>query len=80
MLVGTKLDLRNDLETLEKLREQGLQPITFDQGVAKAKEIKARKYFECSALTQHGLKNIFDELIALKSQSQEQKRNTCCVC
>ena len=29
VLVGTKLDLRNDTETIEKLREKGLKPITY---------------------------------------------------
>ena len=31
ILVGTKLDLRDDKETLEKLREKGLTPITNPQ-------------------------------------------------
>ena len=31
ILVGTKLDLRDDKETLEKLREKRLSPITYPQ-------------------------------------------------
>lgn len=31
ILVGTKLDLREDKETLEKLREKRLAPITYPQ-------------------------------------------------
>ena len=31
ILVGTKLDLRDDKETLEKLREKRLAPITYPQ-------------------------------------------------
>jgi Ras-related C3 botulinum toxin substrate 1 len=63
ILVGTKLDLRDDRETIERLREKGLAPITYEQGMAKAKEVNAVKYLECSALTQKGLKNVFDEAI-----------------
>ena len=44
ILVGTKLDLRDDQETIEKLREKKLAPITFAQGLAMMKEINAIKY------------------------------------
>jgi len=63
LLVGTKLDLREDVATVNKLRERRMAPITYPQGVAMAKDINAVKYLECSALTQKGLKNVFDEAI-----------------
>ncbi|EHB16354.1 Ras-related C3 botulinum toxin substrate 1 [Heterocephalus glaber] len=63
ILVGTKRDLRDDKDTTEKLKEKKLTPITCPQGLAMAKEIGAVKYLECSALTQWGLKTVFDEAI-----------------
>merc|ERR1712176_1746895 len=63
ILVGTKLDLRDDKETIEKLKEKKLMPITATQGLQMMKEISAVKYSECSALTQKGLKQVFDEAI-----------------
>ena len=51
ILVGTKLDLRDDQETVEKLKEERLAPITYPQGLQMMKEIGAVKYLECSALT-----------------------------
>jgi len=59
-LVGTKLDLREDPEKLESLKEKGLAPIATEQGEQLATDIKAVKYMECSALTQKGLKEVFD--------------------
>ena len=63
------IDLREDKETIERLREKKMAPITYEQGLAKMKEINAVKYLECSALTQKGLKNVFDEVSSLLSSS-----------
>eukprot|EP01099_Mayorella_cantabrigiensis_P004828 TRINITY_DN36_c0_g1_i1.p1 TRINITY_DN36_c0_g1~~TRINITY_DN36_c0_g1_i1.p1 ORF type:complete len:235 (-),score=67.61 TRINITY_DN36_c0_g1_i1:218-838(-) len=63
IVVGTKTDLREDEKTLEDLRQQGKNPLTQEDGQAKAEEIKALKYLECSALTRQGLKNVFDEAL-----------------
>ncbi|KAM9393193.1 ras-related C3 botulinum toxin substrate 1-like [Pholidichthys leucotaenia] len=63
ILVGTKLDLRDDKDTIEKLKEKKLFPVTYEQGLTMAKEIGSAKYLECSALTKHGLNTVFDEAI-----------------
>ena len=63
ILVGTKLDLRDDKEIIEILKEKKLSPISSTQGLQLAKEIAAVKYIECSALTQRGLKEVFDEAV-----------------
>jgi Ras-related C3 botulinum toxin substrate 1 len=56
ILVGTKIDLREDAETIKKLKEKNQSPVTAAVGTAMAKDIGAVKYTECSALTQKGLK------------------------
>ncbi|GCB77298.1 hypothetical protein scyTo_0016660 [Scyliorhinus torazame] len=63
LLVGTKKDLRNDPETIKKLKEQSLAPITQHQGNGLAKQIQAVKYMECSALNQEGIKEVFAEAV-----------------
>lgn len=63
ILVGTKLDLRDDPEVREQLRQRKMAPIQYEQAVQVAKDIKAVKYLECSALTQRNLKSVFDEAI-----------------
>jgi len=57
------LDLRDDRDAVESLKQKRLSPITYTQSLTMAKEIKAVRYLECSALTQKGLKNVFDEAI-----------------
>jgi cell division control protein 42 len=52
LLVGTQIDLRDENGTLEKLAKNKQKPITLEQGEKLAKELKAVKYVECSALTQ----------------------------
>uniref|UniRef100_A0A8D8Y9G7 Ras-related protein Rac1 n=2 Tax=Cacopsylla melanoneura TaxID=428564 RepID=A0A8D8Y9G7_9HEMI len=63
ILVGTKIDLREDQEEIDKLLKKKQSPVLYTEGVSMAKEIGAVKYMECSALSQRGLKTIFDEAI-----------------
>ncbi|KAJ8790333.1 hypothetical protein J1605_021410 [Eschrichtius robustus] len=45
-----KLDIRNDKDTIEKLKEKTLIPITYLQGLAMAKEIRAKRKRKCLLL------------------------------
>ena len=62
LIVGTQIDLRDDPQVLEKLQRQKQRPISAESGERLARELGAVKYVECSALTQKGLKNVFDEV------------------
>ena len=59
VLVGNKIDLRDDPNTIATLRERRISPVTREQGLEMAKRIKAVKYVECSALTGENLKDVF---------------------
>lgn len=81
MIVGTQIDLRDDPAVIEKLAKQKQRPIDFDLGERLARELGAVKYVECSALTQQGLKNVFDEAIvaALEPPPPKKGKSPCCI-
>ena len=81
ILVGTKLDLRENSAELERLRERRQSPVTLQQGEAMKKKICAVCYKECSALTQQGLKDIFDEAIkvVLFPETNKAKKKGCTI-
>ncbi|KAE8542731.1 hypothetical protein D1P53_000793 [Cryptococcus gattii VGV] len=86
LLIGTKLDLRDDPVTLSRLKERRFQPISFEMGVRCAREIGAVRYLEASSRTQKGLKNVFDEAIravlspsARDSREKKKKKQQCLI-
>ena len=75
ILVGTRLEQRDDNAVIERLRtKQQRSPITYEEGLAKAKEIDAVTYVECSAYTGENVKTVFKEAgeAALQYISQPQ--------
>eukprot|EP01084_Bolivina_argentea_P250327 419358_1 len=82
LLVGTKIDLREDHDQFSTITKQ--------EGEQMARELEAKKYVECSALTQDGLQNVFEEAIkATLNKARKPKRiknecgplnSICCVC
>lgn len=79
ILVGTKIDLRENKEAIGGLAAQGLSPIKREQGMKMANKVRAVKYMECSALTQRGLKQVFEEAVraVLQPQPPRKIRNKC---
>ncbi|GMM38381.1 Rho family GTPase [Saccharomycopsis crataegensis] len=78
LIVGTQIDLRQDPLIIERLQRQRLNVISVESGVRLAKELKAVRYVECSALTQKGLKNVFDEAIVAALEPPVIKKNKKC--
>jgi len=78
ILVGTKMDLRDDPDTLRTLKGK---PLSYDDGMALAmqlsKEINARvKFMECSAYTRQGLKEVFQAAVQTAVTSKDAKKDS----
>ncbi|MED6273748.1 Ras- C3 botulinum toxin substrate 2 [Characodon lateralis] len=76
ILVGTKLDLRDEKETIEKLKEKKLAPITYPQGLALAKEIESvnlprsrRSHVHCCKRTREEQRQTFRLCLKRRFQS-----------
>ncbi len=86
LLVATKLDLRDDTDTLTRLAAEHLQPVTSEEGLAVAKEIGAARYMECSGRTRNGVPEVFDEAVRVvltppANKKAKGKRNSkCTIC
>ena len=63
LLCGLEIDLRDDKAILERLAKVKQKPITTEAGKKMARELRMKKYVECSALTGKGLKNVFHEAV-----------------
>lgn len=73
------MDLREEPNVIDKLAKNKQRPITTEQGERITKELGAVKYVECSALTQKGLKNVFDEAIIAALEPAPSKPKRKCV-
>jgi len=78
LLVGTKSDLRKDDNTIKQLNSRQQSMVTIESAQQMAKEIGAVNFLECSALTQEGLKQVFDDAIrAAMSKPNKPKGKKC---
>jgi len=78
LLVGTKSDLRKDDNTIKQLNSRQQTMVTIEAAQRMAKEIGAVNFLECSALTQEGLKQVFDDAIrAAMSKPNKPKGKKC---
>ncbi|KAK4399180.1 Rac-like GTP-binding protein RAC13 [Sesamum angolense] len=74
VLVGTKLDLREDKQFLSD--HPTALPITTAQGEELKKMIGAVAYIECSAKTQQNVKAVFDTAIKVVLRPPKLKKKT----
>jgi hypothetical protein len=75
VLVGTKLDLRNDPSTLDQLADKNQRPITQSQGEYLARVCSARVYLECSSMLNFNVRNVFQQVIAIHHSYQQRARH-----
>eukprot|EP00467_Chlorarachnion_reptans_P016712 CAMPEP_0114503438 /NCGR_PEP_ID=MMETSP0109-20121206/9646_1 /TAXON_ID=29199 /ORGANISM="Chlorarachnion reptans, Strain CCCM449" /LENGTH=195 /DNA_ID=CAMNT_0001681463 /DNA_START=41 /DNA_END=628 /DNA_ORIENTATION=- len=76
ILVGNKVDLRDDEKFCKRFKQLGHTLVTKDEGKEVAKKIGASSYHECSALTQEGLREVFDDAVlsTLKLRDERDKK------
>ena len=79
ILVGTKIDLRSDPDTVAKLKGEGSGPITMEQGLEMSRKLKAVKFVECSAKTGENLKVCFDEAVKSVLFAPKAKKKGCAI-
>ncbi|XP_053417089.1 rho-related GTP-binding protein RhoD isoform X1 [Nycticebus coucang] len=72
IVVGCKTDLRKDKLMVNKLRKNGLEPVTYHRGQEMARSVGAVTYLECSARLQDNVHAVFQVAaeVALSSHSR----------
>lgn len=80
ILVGLKKDLRSNSEAIEEMRKKSMNFV--DPGYAEtvAKEMGARRYVECSALSGEGVDDVFE--VATRASlliGSQDSTPSCCI-
>ena len=76
ILVGNKIDLRNDENKKQELIEKKQEMVRPEVGQAMAEKIGAFCYLECSAKTKKGVREVFET--ATRAALQERKQTQQC--
>jgi len=74
VLVGTKSDLRKDENTIKQRNTRNQSMVAVEFGQRMAWEIGAVNYLECSALTQEGLRQVFDDAIRAALMTKQNRK------
>uniref|UniRef100_A0A3P9H864 Ras homolog family member V n=1 Tax=Oryzias latipes TaxID=8090 RepID=A0A3P9H864_ORYLA len=73
VLVGSQSDLCHNMGILIHLNHQRTRPVSFEKAKRLAHRIRAHSFIECSALTQHNLKDVFDHAVYAAIEHKDSK-------
>ena len=79
IILGTKIDLRDDEFVIEKLKEYG-GPVQYDEGVIMANECKAEWYYECSSKTNRGIITSLETCLQIAIWKKHEEPDACRLC
>lgn len=85
VLVGLKKDLRTDPQAIEEVRKRSSQFVSAQEAERIAKEIGAKRYLECSALTGEGVDDVFEVatraslLVSVGGAKHDRSSSSCCI-
>ena len=65
ILVGLQSDQRNVVDVKCRLSKKGKRPVKYEEGEMLAKKIGAKKYVECSSLTQVWLSRFSSRILSI---------------
>jgi GTPase SAR1 family protein len=74
IIVGTKLDMRDDEEIIKELSEKKSKPITYMEGRRVKYDSKENYYIECSSLCDKNLDYLLSEIFRI-SEDRERDEN-----
>ncbi|EHB12179.1 Rho-related GTP-binding protein RhoD [Heterocephalus glaber] len=72
IVVGCKTDLRKDKTLVNKLRKNGLEPVTYHRGQEMARSVGAVAYLECSARLHDNVHAVFQEAVEVAFSSRSR--------
>mmetsp|Transcript_46079 Transcript_46079/g.116032 ORF Transcript_46079/g.116032 Transcript_46079/m.116032 type:complete len:238 (+) Transcript_46079:188-901(+) len=74
IVVGTKMDLRDDEECLSSLADKDQKPITTSEGQSITDDVGGAAYVECSAYKRINLPEVFAEAVRHAAVAQKKGR------